>query len=675
MNATLSANPVSSAVSSTDFASAMRRLPGAVCIVTAMDGETPLGITASSAVSLSADPPSLLVAVHRQSRLHAAILKGAPFAVHLLSEHQSDLAKRFAGMTGLKGETRFADLEWKAVDGPPIIRGTVARFECTVGPSLNVATHTIFTGLVTAIISGGDFDPLVYFDRDFHNLGTAIQPSSGLPNDQVPSNGSQLDAKSELSLELDRLAQGTRRLQQGYQAEPYPSLDVRRHWLKTLINLVVRNRTVLAQAISSDFGNRAVAETNIVEIASSVSAIRHMLAGLPKWMAPQRRGKSIWYAFAKNRVVSVPKGVAGIIAPSNYPVQLSLVPLANALAAGCRVVLAPSPDTPLTSGLLKRLLSEAYSDDVVYVAAGHRELGEAISRSGLDHVLFTGSTATGRHVATATAQTLTPSTLELGGKSPAIVLPDYPITEATKRILWGKCFNAGQTCVAPDYMICWSADIEEVVSASRAYVAAAYPEMVENRDYTSVLTRRQFGRLNALVEDARMSGARIERLAEFEPRRHETLGFRFPPTLIVNPPPSCRISEEEAFGPILTLFSAESVDEAIATIAARQTPLALYLFTHDDKARRRFVRETQTGGVVFNDVMLHYLQDDLPFGGVGTSGWGSYHADWGFKSFSHERPVMTQRSLFGLTGQKTLYPPYGSLSNQITRLMTGGASL
>jgi len=661
-------------VTHTSFTESMRRLTGAVTIVTAMDGDSPVGITASSTVSLSAEPPSILVAVHHKSRVHKAILNGASFAVHVLAENQSELARRFAGQVNLQGGDKFDGLTWDTDGSAPVIHGCLARLECAVGPSMNVATHTIFTGLVQNIIQGKPDTPLIYFDQDFHSVGQAIQKTEAAKDATPDPVFGMRIISADYDTERMKLHTAIERMRVSQKITPFPSYQERRRHLKDLINIVVRNRTLISQTIAKDFGARAQTETDIVEIAGFTTAARHMLKNLKRWMRPKHRGKNIWYIGARNIVSPVPKGVVGVIAPSNYPVQLSLVPVATALAAGCRVVLAPSPNTPQTSALLKRILEETFSADRVYVAAGHRDLGADIAQAGLDHVLLTGSTTTGRKVAEATAKTLTPSTLELGGKCPVVILDDFSIKVAAERIMAGKCFNAGQTCVAPDYVLTAKNTKAPFEKAAKSYVVQAYKDMANNPDYTSIATKSQYDRLISLVENARNNGARVEMLGGFEPFLHPKLGYRFPPTLVFDAPAVSRLSCEEAFGPVLTVLTAQSVDEAIAQINDREDALALYVFTKNKDAKLRFLRETRSGGMLVNDVMLHYLQDDLPFGGIGTSGWGSYHSEWGFRTFSHEKPVMTQRSLMGHTEQQTLRPPYGKITKLITRMMTGGAA-
>jgi acyl-CoA reductase-like NAD-dependent aldehyde dehydrogenase len=364
-------------------------------------------------------------------------------------------------------------------------------------------------------------------------------------------------------------------------------------------------------------------------------------------------------------VVYQPLGVVGIIVPWNYPVFLGLGPMAAALAAGNRVMLKMSEHTPETSALFARLIAQRFAPDEVAVILGDAEVGKAFSGLPFDHLLFTGSTQIGRHVMAEAAAHLTPVTLELGGKSPAIVGPGYPIEHAATRIMSGKCLNAGQTCIAPDYALVPEGEVEAFVAAARRFVSAAYPDILHTPDFSTIVNERQFRRLVGYCEEATHKGARVVPLAAGEP--HWDLATRrFPPVALVGGNDQMHVMTQEIFGPILPIVPYKTLDEAIAYVNARPRPLALYYFDRDGARVDRVLKETVAGGVTVNDTILHIAQDDLPFGGVGPSGMGAYHGREGFETFSHKKAVFRQSRLNGMGLFK---PPYGKLFETMVKLL------
>lgn len=447
-------------------------------------------------------------------------------------------------------------------------------------------------------------------------------------------------------------------------ASGWPALAERKQRLLTLERLVERNREAFVATLNEDFGGRAREETLMVDINGTLASIRYARKNLCRWMAPDRRHITVWFLPGSNKVISQPLGVVGIMSPWNYPVQLSLAPAAAALAAGNSIMLKPSEVVPRTTALMARLIGENFSPDVLAVVNGDATVAEAFSALRFDHLLFTGSTATGRRVMQAAAQNLVPVTLELGGKSPAIVDSSYSLSEAAKRITWGKMFNAGQTCVAPDYAIVPTGCEEDFARHAVDAANSMYGDVAQSPDYSSVINERQARRLAALVAEAEQSGAKVisANASRHDPRR-------IPLTIVLNPPPDSAIMQEEIFGPVLPVVGTNSTADAINLVNSGPRPLALYFFSKNGAQQQEVLDRTRSGGVTLNDTLLHYLQDDLPFGGIGGSGMGRYHGREGFDTFSHKRAVFTQRGFGNFTGGKLLYPPYGLVGRMLLAAM------
>jgi len=425
----------------------------------------------------------------------------------------------------------------------------------------------------------------------------------------------------------------------------------------------------LATAVSEDFGNRSRHETALFEVFIVLAGIKYIRRHLRSWMRPEARQISWLFMPAKNRVIHQPLGVVGVIAPWNYPLQLSLIPIAYAIAAGNRVLLKPSELTPKSSEVLASMLAAVFPPEVVTVVMGGPEVGVAFSHLPFDHIFFTGSTNVGRHVMRAAADNLVPVTLELGGKSPVILHPDYPIEKAAERIAVGKLANAGQTCVAPDYALVREDQVEAFAKSFEAAVAKLYPTLADNADYTSVVSDRHYKRLTGLVDEARTRGARV---IEVNPA-NETLApaqRKIAPTLVIGAPDDTGIMQDEIFGPLMPIIPYGRLEDAIAHVNARPRPLALYYFDRDDDRTRKVLSETTSGGACVNETLLHVGQDAMPFGGVGPSGMGSYHGPEGFFTFSHKKAVFFQSRL-NSTG--LLAPPYGSALDRMLNMLIGKA--
>ena len=450
-----------------------------------------------------------------------------------------------------------------------------------------------------------------------------------------------------------------------FARERYPSLAVRRDRLARLKNLLTRHESRFVAAVDRDFGGRSSHETRLAELYVVAAEIADAHSHLARWMRPQRVATPIHLKPARARIERQPVGVVGVISPWNYPVQLALSPVIAALAAGNRALLKPSELTPNTSTLLAELVSAHFREDEFAVVEGDAQVGQAFASLPFDHLLFTGSTAVGRRVAIAAAANLTPVTLELGGKSPAVFDRDAELASAVPRLLVGKLLNAGQTCIAPDYALVPASRLDEFVATATGSVAALYPEPMANPDYSSIVDARHYARLNAMVDDARSKGARIVTLGNVA-APDARYPRRMPPTLLLDVTDDMAVMREEIFGPLLPVETYATLDDAIARINRRPHPLALYWFGRNAGHRERVLRETLAGGVTVNDTLLHILQDSLPFGGVGASGMGHYHGRWGFETFSKLKPVFRQSRVNGMA---LFLPPYRPAMRRMLRLM------
>ncbi len=447
--------------------------------------------------------------------------------------------------------------------------------------------------------------------------------------------------------ELDRTLALQRK---AFAANPMPTAGQRRQWLKSLRDLLSAEREALIAAISRDFSHRSADETLLAELMPCLTGIDDARKNLQKWMKPARRKVGIAFQPASAKVVYQPLGVVGVIVPWNYPLFLAVGPMIGALAAGNRVMLKLSESTPATGELLKRLFAQVFPEDLVAVVLGEAEVGIEFSRLAFDHLLFTGSTSIGRQVMRTAAENLTPVTLELGGKSPAIVADDVPLKDAAERIAFGKTLNAGQTCVAPDYVLVPEDRVEGFVEAYRQAVLGFYPTLTDNPDYTAIINQRQLTRLTGYLEDATAKGARVIALYDQGQDR------RMPFSLLLNVSDDMLVMQDEIFGPLLPIVPYSRIDQAFAYINQRPRPLALYYFGYNKAEQQRVLEQTHSGGVCLNDTLLHVAQDDLPFGGVGPSGMGHYHGREGFLTFSKAKGVFTKQRF---NAARLIYPPYG----------------
>lgn len=440
-------------------------------------------------------------------------------------------------------------------------------------------------------------------------------------------------------------------LHEAFDQQRMPTLKQRQLWLDDLIQLLLDNQDQIVQAINQDFGHRSTDETLLSELMPALHNVRYCKSNAKRWMKAQKRNVGMAFQPAKAKVMYQPLGVVGIIVPWNYPLFLAIGPLAAALAAGNRVMLKMSEYTPHFSQLFKDLIRTYLPHDLVLVETGDAALAAEFSSLPFGHLLFTGSTAVGHHVMRAAAENLTPVTLELGGKSPVIVGYDMPMSEVTDRLLFGKLMNAGQTCVAPDYALVPSSQIDSFVQHAKLSFSKMYPSVSGNPDYTSIINERHYQRLQNYLEDAQTKGAQVIALGTSTADDR-----RMPLYLVLDATDEMLVMQEEIFGPILPIVPYQELDQALSYIHARQKPLALYYFGYQ-KARQEYIlKQTLSGGVCINDTLLQVAQEDLPFGGVGASGMGHYHGHEGFLTFSKAKSVLSKGRF---NAAKFIYPPYG----------------
>ncbi len=456
-----------------------------------------------------------------------------------------------------------------------------------------------------------------------------------------------------------------------HAADPNPAFGQRLDRLQRLATMTEQHGAELVQAIQADFGHRSAHETRLTDLFMISTAIRHAMRHLRKWMKTRRAETALHYLPGRNRLMRQPLGVVGVLSPWNYPYQLAMGPTIAAIAAGNRVMIKPSEYTPRFSALLEQIVSTHFAREELAVVNGGLEVGQAFSALPFDHLLFTGSTAAGRQVAVAAAHNLTPVTLELGGKSPAIIDPSANLNAAARSIAFGKLLNAGQTCIAPDYVLVPHAQRDAFVQALARVARQMYGESAANPDYSAIISERHFGRLQSLVDEAIAQGATAQRPTfPATPNANDATNAharKFPPTLLLDVQPDMRVMQEEIFGPVLPIVTySGDVDEAIAFVNERDRPLALYWYGTNTAHRDRVLDRTVSGGVTVNDCIWHFGQESQPFGGVGASGMGAYHGEWGFRTFSKEKPVFLQAPLNGIG---LLYPPYGKVFEGMVRVL------
>ena len=464
------------------------------------------------------------------------------------------------------------------------------------------------------------------------------------------------DTAASPSLNLAQLLAAQRA---AYRREGSPSLADRRTDLSKLRTALIANRSRIEAAINTDFGHRSRHETSLMELAGLVGGIDYLHKNLRRMMRSEKRHVAIHMRTGSARVEYQPLGVVGVMAPWNYPVVLALMPVVTAMAAGNRVMLKPSEFTPNINALLEEILGSLFPADQIVVVNGDAAVGAAFSALPFDHLIFTGSTVVGHKVMKAASENLVPVTLELGGKSPVVIEKGHPLDHASAGIVFGKLVSCGQTCIAPDYALVHEDDIAAFLTSYDAAVVAAYPDGPSSQDYTWVVNDRHLARLNGLLEDARVKGATVREVGREGQNAHPRA---MRPTVVLGVTDDMTIAHEEIFGPILPVFSYRTLEDAISFIDARPRPLALYYYGHDKTEQRRVLDGTTSGNVTINGTIMHIAQDDLPFGGVGSSGIGAYHGIEGFRRLSHAKGIYEQ----GRWNTSTLLrAPFGKMADRI----------
>jgi len=437
--------------------------------------------------------------------------------------------------------------------------------------------------------------------------------------------------------------------------------------LRKLEQALLRRKDEIVQTISADFNGRAAEETLALDLFPTLNEIRYAVKNLKDWMTPRSAPLGWQFWPARARVQYQPLGVVGVLAAWNYPLFLGLAPVIGAIAAGNHVMLKPSELAPRSADLLASLIGELYPPEFVTVVTGDGKVAAEFSALPFDHLLFTGSTRVGKMVMRAASENLTPVTLELGGKSPALIHPDFSISRAAEAILAGKLFNAGQTCVAPDYVLVSENRLSEFLDTSRRVIARMYPRLVDNPDYTRIINESHYRRLRELTDGALARGAQGIEVNPASEACNETNRV-FPPTLLSHVPDDTDVMHEEIFGPVLPIVTYSRLSHAIDYINARPHPLALYYFDDNSGRVQYLLDHTRAGGVTVNDCMFHVGQPCLPFGGVGSSGMGQYHGFDGFATFSKKKPIFLQ-SRFTTLG--LMRPPYGATARRLLKFIIG----
>jgi len=448
-----------------------------------------------------------------------------------------------------------------------------------------------------------------------------------------------------------------------YLKDGPPPAETRIDRIDRCIALLVDHQEEIADALNKDFGNRSPQLSKFTDVAGSIGPLKHAKDHLRKWMKTEKRKPTPailgWFG-AKAEVHYQPLGVVGVISPWNFPVNLTFTPLAGILAAGNRCMIKPSEYTPATSELMARMFKKSFDETEITVCVGGSDTGEAFSRLPFDHLLFTGATSVARHVMRAAAENLVPVTLELGGKSPVIIGENANIELSATRVMTGKTMNAGQICLAPDYVFVPESKRDEFVTKATSAVTRMYPTLKDNPDYTSVINQRHFDRLRGYIDEAKSKGAKVVEINPAKEDLRQQPHHKIAPTIILDPTDDMKVMQDEIFGPVLPVKTYKSVDEAIGYVNAHDRPLGLYYFGEEGAEKEKVLTRTTSGGVTVNDTVMHVAMEDLPFGGVGPSGMGAYHGIDGFRQFSHRKAVYQQpTSNFVEKQLANIRAPYG----------------
>jgi coniferyl-aldehyde dehydrogenase len=462
------------------------------------------------------------------------------------------------------------------------------------------------------------------------------------------------------------------RQRQDYLREGEVSAATRLDRLDRAIGVLVDHQQRLVDAMSADFGHRSRQQSLFTDIAASIGPLKNARKHLARWMKPEKRKVDFPLNLlgAKARVEYQPLGVVGVISPWNFPVNLTFTPLAGVLAAGNRCMIKPSEYTPATSQVMAEIIASVFDELEIAVIVGGPQTGADFAGLPFDHLLFTGATSVARHVMRAAAENLVPVTLELGGKSPVIVGRSANIEKTTDAIMAGKMMNAGQICLAPDYVFVPKENVGEFVEATQRSVKKMFASLIDNDDYTSIVNQRHYDRLNDYVEDAKQKGAEVIEINPANEDFRQQPHHKIPPTLILGADDSMKVMQDEIFGPLMPVRGYDDVSEAVDYVNEHARPLGLYYFGTDAREQQRVLSHTTSGGVTVNDVIMHVAQEDLPFGGVGPSGMGAYHGYDGFRTFSHAKSIFTQ-SKIDVASLAGLRPPYGEKIEKLLKTQIG----
>lgn len=457
----------------------------------------------------------------------------------------------------------------------------------------------------------------------------------------------------------DQMLQILIRQKQAYLKEGEVSAATRVDRLVRAIALLKKFGPQFCETMAADFGHRSFDQSKLTDIDGAIGPLEQAKKHLKGWMQPERRKAMFPLGIfgSRARIEYQPLGVVGCISPWNFPVQLTFAPLAGIFSAGNRTMIKPSEFTPATSELMKDAFLEYFDIEEVAVFTGGPGVGSAFSALPFDHLLFTGATSVAKHVMRAAAENLVPVTLELGGKSPVVIGRSANMAMTAANVMSGKTLNAGQICLAPDYVFVAEEQADEFIQAARDAVAKMYPDLKDNPDYTSVINQRHFDRITGYVEDARKQGAEIIEINPAQEDFSQQQHHRIPPTLVLDPTDDMLVMQEEIFGPVLPIKRYKNINETLDYINDHDRPLGLYYFGDDSQEQHKVLTHTTSGGVTVNDVIMHVAQEDLPFGGVGPSGMGSYHGIDGFKTFSHAKAIYTQSSTVSKLAA-SMRPPY-----------------
>jgi coniferyl-aldehyde dehydrogenase len=472
-----------------------------------------------------------------------------------------------------------------------------------------------------------------------------------------------LNTQDSLATEMQAAIEAQRA---DYLREGVVTAETRINRIDRCIDALVKYQDQLQEALNQDFTCRPREVSLLTDVIGSIGSLKHARKGLRTWMKGEKRATlfPLGLLGGRSRIEYQPLGVVGIIAPWNFPVSMVFQPMACALAAGNRIMIKPSEFTPATSAVIASMIEETFDPKEVTVFPGGPEVGQAFSSLPFDHLLFTGATSIARHIMTAAARNLVPVTLELGGKSPVVISRTADLEKTLGRIMMGKTLNAGQICLAPDYLLVPKEKLEEVISHAQAAVAGMYPKLLDNPQYTSVINDRHYQRLTGYLQQAEQAGARVIPInpanEDFSAQQN---GFKIPPTLVVEPAADLKVLEDEMFGPVLPILTYEKFEETIDYINKQPRPLAAYYFGSDAAEQKALETRTTSGGMCINDVIMHVMQEDLPFGGVGPSGMGHYHGLEGFRTFSHAKSIYSQTGI-NVAKLGGMLPPYNKTTEK-----------